>query len=81
MAQWGAGRIADGTLGPATGVHPLRADVAHGIGRPEELHPLVSCAHDPDEREEGRGRPADMAREGLPTIAYLSEPTVSAKAR
>ncbi|MGW4290732.1 hypothetical protein ACWEIK_27815 [Streptomyces sp. NPDC004673] len=55
MTYWAAGRIADGSLYPAAGTHLFRADVAHGLGHPGELEPLVRCAHRLDGWEEGGG--------------------------
>ncbi|MGW6732397.1 hypothetical protein [Streptomyces sp. NPDC055013] len=45
MAYWIAGQIADGSLNPAVGTHLIWADVAYDLGYPEELQPLVHCAH------------------------------------
>lgn len=48
MACWIAGQIADGSLDPAAGAHLIWADVAYDLGYPEELEPLVHCAHSLD---------------------------------
>jgi HEAT repeat protein len=55
MAYWIAGQIADGTLDPATGTHHIWADIAYDLGYPEELEPLVHCAHNLDGWEESWG--------------------------
>ncbi|MFD7480183.1 hypothetical protein ACFV8Z_51100 [Streptomyces sp. NPDC059837] len=55
MAYWVAGQIADGTLDPATGTHLIWADIAYDLGYPEELEPLVHCAHNLDGWEESWG--------------------------
>ncbi|QSY49442.1 MULTISPECIES: hypothetical protein [Streptomyces] len=48
LACWVAGQIADGSLDPATGTHLIWADIAYDLGYPEELEPLVHCAHNLD---------------------------------
>ncbi|MFI6038184.1 hypothetical protein ACIBBD_29405 [Streptomyces sp. NPDC051315] len=55
MAYWVAGRIADGTLDPATGTHLIWSDIAYDLGYPEELEPLVHSAHDLAAWEESWG--------------------------
>ncbi|MFD9245691.1 hypothetical protein ACFV0D_27935 [Streptomyces sp. NPDC059556] len=55
MAYWIAGQIADGSLDPAAGTHLIWADVAYDLGYPEELEPLVRCAHNLDGWEESWG--------------------------
>ncbi len=55
MAEWVAGQIADGTLDPAPGTWLIRADIAEDLGYPEELEPLVHCAHSLDDWEENGG--------------------------
>ncbi|GAA4887186.1 hypothetical protein GCM10023237_00340 [Streptomyces coeruleoprunus] len=55
MAYWIAGQIADGSLDPAAGTHLIWADIAYDLGRPEELEPLVHCAHNLDGWEESWG--------------------------
>ncbi|WCD84163.1 hypothetical protein KPP03845_100483 [Streptomyces xanthophaeus] len=55
MASWVAGQIADGSLDPAVGTHLIRADIAHDLGDPVELQPLVHCAYDLDGWEESWG--------------------------
>ncbi|MEU4099114.1 hypothetical protein AB0F16_00425 [Streptomyces tanashiensis] len=55
LACWIAGQIADGSMEPATGTHLIWADVAYDLGYPEELKPLVRCAHDLDGWEESWG--------------------------
>lgn len=55
MAYWIAGQIADGSLDPATGTHLIWADIAYDLGYPEELKPLVRCAHNLDGWEESWG--------------------------
>ncbi|MER6141924.1 hypothetical protein ABT174_18055 [Streptomyces sparsogenes] len=45
MAYWIASQIADGSLDPAVGTHLIWADIAYDLGYPEELEPLVHCAH------------------------------------
>ncbi|MGI5262327.1 hypothetical protein [Streptomyces angustmyceticus] len=54
-AYWIAGQIADGSLDPATGTHHIWSDVAYDLGYPEELEPLVHCAHNLDGWEESWG--------------------------
>ncbi|MEU3609812.1 hypothetical protein AB0E83_30875 [Streptomyces sp. NPDC035033] len=54
-AYWIAGQIADGSLDPAVGTHLIRADIAYDLGHPEELEPLVRCAHHLDGWEESWG--------------------------
>ncbi|GGW72437.1 hypothetical protein [Streptomyces xantholiticus] len=44
-AYWTASQIADGSLDPATGTHHIWSDIAYDLGYPEELEPLVHCAH------------------------------------
>ena len=55
MAYWIAGQIADGSLDPATGTHLIWADIAYDLGYPEDLEPLVHCAHNLDGWEESWG--------------------------
>jgi hypothetical protein len=55
MAYWVAGQIADGTLDPAVGTHHIWADIAYDLGYPQELEPLVHCAHNLDGWEESWG--------------------------
>ncbi|MCX5384686.1 hypothetical protein [Streptomyces sp. NBC_00083] len=55
MAYWVAGRIADGSLDPAVGTHLIWADIAYDLGYPDELEPLVRCAHNLDGWEESWG--------------------------
>lgn len=55
MAYWIAGQIADGTLDPAVGTHHIWADIAYDLGYPQELEPLVHCAHNLDGWEESWG--------------------------
>ncbi|CAM5674276.1 hypothetical protein SAVIM338S_07122 [Streptomyces avidinii] len=55
MAHWVAGRIADGTLAPATGTHIIWADIAYDLGYPADLEPLVSCALGWDDCQESWG--------------------------
>ncbi|MER7541354.1 hypothetical protein ABTX77_42530 [Streptomyces sp. NPDC097704] len=55
MAYWIAGQIADGSLDPAIGTHLIWADIAYDLGYPEELKPLVRCAHNLDGWEESWG--------------------------
>lgn len=55
MAYWVAGQIADGSLDPATGTYLIWADIAEDLGYPEELEPLVHCAHNLDGWEENWG--------------------------
>lgn len=55
MAYWIAGQIADGSLDPATGTHLIWADIAYDLGHPEDLEPLVQCAHNLDGWEESWG--------------------------
>ncbi|QUW78236.1 hypothetical protein SMIR_02985 [Streptomyces mirabilis] len=55
MAYWIAGQIADGSLDPATGTHLIWADIAYDLGNPEDLEPLVHCAHNLDGWEESWG--------------------------
>ncbi|GHI82724.1 hypothetical protein Sxan_00880 [Streptomyces xanthophaeus] len=58
MASWVAGQIADGSLDPAVGTHLIRADIAHDLGDPVELQPLVHCAYDLDGWEESWESPS-----------------------
>ncbi|WP_327660110.1 MULTISPECIES: hypothetical protein [unclassified Streptomyces] len=55
MAHWIAGQVADGSLDPATGTHLIRADIAYHLGYPQDLEPLVHCAHNLDDWEENWG--------------------------
>ncbi|MFD6798792.1 hypothetical protein [Streptomyces cyaneofuscatus] len=55
MAYWVAGQIADGSLDAAAGTHLIWADIAEDLGYPEELEPLVHCAHNLDGWEESWG--------------------------
>lgn len=55
MARWVAGQIAAGSLDPAAGTHLIWADIAEDLGYPEELEPLVHCAHNLDGWEESWG--------------------------
>ncbi|MER5279352.1 hypothetical protein ABT025_26950 [Streptomyces sp. NPDC002809] len=45
LAYWVAGQTADGSLDPAVGTHLIWADIAYDLGYPDELEPLVHCAH------------------------------------
>ncbi|MET8805193.1 hypothetical protein [Streptomyces sp. NPDC004546] len=54
-ASWIAGQIADASLDPATGTHLIWSDIAYDLGYPEELEPLVHCAHRLDHWEESWG--------------------------
>ncbi|MFE3518518.1 hypothetical protein [Streptomyces sp. NPDC059166] len=55
MADWAAGQIVDGSLDAAAGTHLIWADIAEDLGYPEELEPLVHCAHNLDGWEESWG--------------------------
>ncbi|MEU0804913.1 hypothetical protein [Streptomyces sp. NPDC005970] len=55
MAYWIAGQIADRSLDPAAGAHLIWADIAYDLGYPEELEPLVHCAHNSDGWEKSWG--------------------------
>ncbi|WP_351227931.1 hypothetical protein [Streptomyces sp. NPDC002133] len=55
MAHWIAGQIADGSIDPAAGTHLIWADIAYDLDYPEELEPLVHCAHNLDGWEESWG--------------------------
>lgn len=55
MAHWVADQIVDGSLDPATGTHLIWADIAEDLGYPEELEPLIHCAHHLDGWEESWG--------------------------
>ncbi|WRZ87884.1 hypothetical protein OHB54_01635 [Streptomyces sp. NBC_01007] len=55
MTYWAAGQIADGSLDPVVGTHHIWADIAYDLGYPQELEPLVHCAHNLDGWEEGWG--------------------------
>lgn len=55
MAYWIAGQIADGSLDPAVGTHHIWADIAYDLDYPQELEPLVHCAHTLDGWEESWG--------------------------
>ncbi|MDX2564460.1 hypothetical protein PV371_33085 [Streptomyces sp. TX20-6-3] len=55
MAYWIAGQIADGSLDPVVGTHLIWADIAYDLGYPDELAPLVSCAHNLEGWEESWG--------------------------
>jgi hypothetical protein len=55
MAHWVAGQIADRSLDPATGTHLIWTDIAYDLDYPEELKPLVHCAHNLDGWEESWG--------------------------
>ncbi|MFG2369362.1 hypothetical protein ACGFY3_48695 [Streptomyces mirabilis] len=55
MAHWIAGQIVDGSLDPATGTHLIWADIAYDLGYPEDLEPLVHCAHNLDGWDETWG--------------------------
>ncbi|MEU9234427.1 hypothetical protein [Streptomyces subrutilus] len=66
MAYWIAGQIADGSLDPAVGTHLIRAELAYELGDPDELEPLVRCAHDLDGWEESWGIPyEELQREAV----------------
>ena len=52
MAYWIAEQIADRSLDPAVGTHLIWADIASDLGYPEDLEPLVHCAHNLDGWEE-----------------------------
>lgn len=47
--------IADGSLDPAVGTYHIWADIAYDLGYPQELEPLVHCAHNLDGWEESWG--------------------------
>ncbi|MBT2511912.1 hypothetical protein J7I98_40455 [Streptomyces sp. ISL-98] len=55
MAYWIAGQIADRSLDSAVGTHLIWAHIAYDLGYPEELEPLVHCAHNLDGWEESWG--------------------------
>ncbi len=55
MAHWVAGQIADGSLDSAAGTHLIWTDIAYDLDYPEELKPLVHCAHNLDGWEESWG--------------------------
>lgn len=55
MAYWIAGQIADGSLDPAAGTYLIWADIAYDLGDPQELEPLVHCAHNLHGWEESWG--------------------------
>ncbi|MEU2871599.1 hypothetical protein ABZ769_20665 [Streptomyces olivoreticuli] len=55
MAHWIAGQIADGSLDPTTGTHLIWADIVYDLGYPEDLEPLVHCAHNLDGWQESWG--------------------------
>jgi len=66
MAYWIAGQIADGSLDTATGTHIIWADIAYDLDYPEELEPLVHCAHNLDGWEESGGVSSDeLKREAV----------------
>lgn len=57
MAYWIAGQIADGSLDPTAGTHLIWTDIAYDLGYPEQLEPLLHCAHNLDGWEESWGVP------------------------
>lgn len=66
MAHWVVGRIADGSLAPTVGTHIIWADIAHDLGYPADLEPLVSCALQWDDCDEGWGTPfEELSREAV----------------
>ncbi|MCX5395307.1 hypothetical protein [Streptomyces sp. NBC_00094] len=66
MAYWIAGQIADGSLDPVVGTHLIWADIAYDLGYPEELEPLVRCAHNLDGWEGSWGVPfEELNRESV----------------
>ena len=66
MAFWVAGQIADGSLVPAAGTYLIWADIACDLEYPEELKPLVHCAHNLDGWEESWGVPfEELNREAV----------------
>ncbi|MFG2092301.1 hypothetical protein [Streptomyces sp. NPDC048612] len=79
MAYWVAGQIADGSLNPAVGTHFIWADVAYDLGYPEELEPLVHCAHNLDGWEESWGVSVEELDESAVEAAkqFLSKRSVA----
>jgi hypothetical protein len=66
IAYWIAGQIADGSLDPAAGTHLIWADIAYDLGYPEELEPLVHCAHNLDGWELSWGVPfEELGKEAI----------------
>ncbi|SHM89497.1 hypothetical protein SAMN05216499_11618 [Actinacidiphila paucisporea] len=71
MAYWVAGQIADGSLDPAAGTYLVWADIAYDLDYPEELEPLVHCAHNLDGWEESWGVPLEQLNREAVTAAKL----------
>ncbi|MFD4758517.1 hypothetical protein ACFWOJ_06400 [Streptomyces sp. NPDC058439] len=61
---------------PAAGTHPIRADVACDVDRPEDLEALVHCAHNQGGREESRGDSVkELHREAIEAAKQLARHT------
>ncbi|MFC6987063.1 hypothetical protein [Streptomyces cirratus] len=72
MADWVAGQIADRTLDPALGTWLIWANIAEDLGYPEELEPLVHCAHNLDGWEESWGVSLDeLNREAVEAAKHF----------
>ncbi|MFF8387366.1 hypothetical protein ACF053_27510 [Streptomyces kanasensis] len=81
MAYWIAGQIADGSLDPAAGTHLIWADIAYDLGYPEELEPLVHCAHNLDGRERSWGVSfEELSREAVEAARQLLNKRPTAQA-
>ncbi|MFJ4007544.1 hypothetical protein ACIPWL_29405 [Streptomyces sp. NPDC090023] len=79
-ACWVAGRIAEGSLDPAAGTRLIRADVAHGLGCPGELEPLVRCAHHLDGWEEGEGSVGELGKKAGEAVEARPERQAGSRA-
>ncbi|WP_432012220.1 hypothetical protein [Streptomyces cucumeris] len=81
MAYWIAVQIADGSLNPAAGTYRIWADIAYDLGYPDELEPLVHCAHNLDGWEETWGVSwEELSREAIDAAKkFLNERSTSEK--
>ncbi|WHM40668.1 hypothetical protein [Streptomyces sp. BPTC-684] len=59
LVCWIAEQIVDGSLDPATGTLLIWMDIADDLGYPEDLKPLVHCAHNLENWEESWGVPVE----------------------
>ncbi|MGA5291586.1 hypothetical protein [Streptomyces pseudogriseolus] len=81
MADWVAGQIVDGSLDAAAGTHLIWADIAEDLGYPEELEPLVHCAHNLDGWEESWGVSfEELSREAVETAKQFLNKRSAAQA-
>ncbi|MGY5132995.1 hypothetical protein ACWGJW_11385 [Streptomyces nigrescens] len=62
LAYWLAGQMVDGSLGAAAGAFRIWRDVAWDLNYPDELQPLVVCAHNLDDWDENWNVPVEKLK-------------------